>query len=66
MVGGGAVTRNHLPCCHGDGLPAIVQGLNPDKSMEGAGEDCKNRVGMGGMMGEQGKSRKERKTQKKR
>lgn len=25
----------HLPCCHGDGLPAIVQGLDPDKGTRG-------------------------------
>lgn len=65
-MGGGAVTQNHLPCCHGNGLSAIVQGLNPDKGMEGAGEDCVNRVGMGGTMAEQGKTWKKGKTQKKR
>lgn len=60
MVGGRATTRSHLPCCHGDGLPAIVQGLDLDKGTEWAGGDCMAGVGMSGMMGEQGHGRKER------
>lgn len=66
MVGGRATTRSHLPCCHGDGLPAIVQGLDLDKGTEWAGGDCMAGVGMSGMMGEQGETWKEGKTQKER
>lgn len=64
-------TPSHLPCCHGDGLPASVQGLDPDKGtgvgwrgLHGQGGDRQDDGGTGRDVEESRDSEREAGTQK--
>ena len=55
MAGGRAANRSrHLPRCHGDGLPAIAPGLDPDMGTGVGGRGLRRQAGAGRTVGMRG------------